>query len=274
MRLLVAALAAGAWLAASAALAHGPQIQITRDDNQITMRRLLREEPYSSRLTAPTSVYVIPLIETEGVWYSRPNNKPSPTTPGAPEYLSGPGIAYGFDQVDGGPRDFASGPHFELKLINGLKWWDGSAFVDPGLEEVEAFRSTGSPVQTTDGLTAATPAILAFSNVSAIYNEGAHSTVSFRLIGAPPNAFAPTDDGVFLLSMAYDSNEPGIEASEPFYFLLHKNAQAADIAAAAGSLNVASSLVQYVPEPGAAVLLALGACCVAARRRRRGRGQS
>jgi hypothetical protein len=274
MRLLVAALVAGAWLAASAALAHGPQIQITRDDNQITMRRLLREEPYSSQLTAPTSVYVIPLIETEGVWYSRPNNKPSPTVSGAPEYLSGPGIAYGYDQADGGPRDFAAGQHFELKLIDGLKFWDGSAFVDAGLAEVEAFRSSGNPVQTNDGLTPAAPASLTFSNVSATYNESAHSNVSFRLIEAPPNAFAPSIDGVYLLSMVYDSSEPGLNASEPFYFLLHKNAQAADIAAAVGGLNVASSQVQHVPEPGSAVLLTLGACCVVMRRRRGRRGRS
>jgi hypothetical protein len=274
MRALVAALVAGAWLVVSIASAHGPQIQITRDDNQIIMRRLLREAPYSSRLTAPTSVYVIPLIATEGIWYSRPNNIPSPTVPGAPEYLSGPGVAYGYDQADGGPRDFDAGQHFELKLIDGLKWWDGSAFVDPGLEEIEAFRSTGSPAQTTDGLTPATPVTLAFSNVSATYNDGAHSNASFRLIGAPPNAFAPTDDGVYLLSMIYDSTEPGLEASEPFYFLLHKNAQSADILAAAGGLNVASSLVQYVPEPGAAVFLTLGACFVAASCRRGGRRQS
>ena len=118
------------------AFAHGPQIQLTRDGDTITTRRLFREEPYASSLTPPTSVYVIPMLETSGEWYSRPNNRPSATLPGQPEYLSGPGIAYGYDQVDGGTRAFASGQHFELNLIAGLKWWNGSAFVDPGLEQI------------------------------------------------------------------------------------------------------------------------------------------
>src|SRR5688572_25608421 len=113
MRATTFALSMALALGSLPALAHGPQIQITRDNHQITTRRLLREEPYSAQLTPPTTVYAIPLLETEDVWYSRPNNTPSATLPGAPEYLSGPGIAYGYDQVDGGPRAFASGNRFE-----------------------------------------------------------------------------------------------------------------------------------------------------------------
>ena len=134
-------------------------------------------------LHRPTAVYVIPLLETGGVWYARPNDQPSATLPGLPEYLSGPGIAYGYDQVDGGPRAFANGQHFELNLIDGLQWWNGSAFVDPGLEQIEAFRSSGSPAITSDSLTPASPATLAYSNVSASYNATAHSSASFRLLG-------------------------------------------------------------------------------------------
>ncbi len=257
MRALMLALAILACAVASTSRAHGPQIQITRDNNQITTRRLLREEPYSSRLTRPTSVYVIPLLETQGVWYARPNNSASQTLPGLPEYLSGPGIAYGYDQADGGARAFASGQHFELQLIDGLRQWNGASFVDPGLEEIEAFRTSGASATTDDSLTAAAPAVLSFSSVSATYNSGAHSGALFRLIEAPPNALAPSDDGVYLLSMSYASTEPGLTQSAPFFFLLHKNALQQEIQSAVSALGFAASSVQYVPEPSAMAIGAL-----------------
>jgi hypothetical protein len=269
MRALTIALAATAALAANAASAHGPQIQLTRDDNQITTRRILREEPYATRLTRPTSVYAIPLLETQSIWYARPNNTPSATIPGIPEYISGPGIAYGYDQADGGPRAFAGGQRFELRLIDGLKWWNGSVFVDPGLEQIEASRSSGSPVMTSDSLTAATPATLAFGNVSATYTSTAHSGANFRLLGDGVSATAAGDDGIYLLSMVYASTEPGLGASEPFYFLLHKNAPVADIASAVSFMNVAAASVQFVPEPSGVVLLVIGAAGLTPRTGRR-----
>jgi hypothetical protein len=269
MRAPMLALAASAALAATAARAHGPQIQITRDNDQITTRRILREEPYSARLTRPTTVYAIPLLETDGIWYSRPNNTPSATLPDVPEYISGPGIAYGYDQLDGGPPAFASGRRFELKLIDGLQWWNGAAFVDPGSEQVEAFRSSGAPAVTSDSLTPASPATLAYGNVSATYNSGAHSSASFRLLGDGASATVEGDDGIYLLSLIYASTEPSLNASEPFYFLLHKNAVAADIESAVGSLGVAPSFVQYVPEPSAAALFAIGVATLALRKRGR-----
>jgi hypothetical protein len=248
---------ASALFIAVPAFGHGPQLQITRDNDKITTRHMIREEPYSTSLTRPISAYVIPMLETGGVWYSRPNNTPSATLPGQPEYLSGPGIAFGYDQVDGGTRDFASGQRFELNLIDGLEWWNGAAFVDPGLEEIQAFRSSGSAV-TNDSLTPVSPATMPYGNVSATYNAGAHSSASFQLLGDGTSPTAASDDGVYLLSMTYGSSEAGLNDSDPFYFVLHKNAPAADVAAAVGSLGLAPSRVQYVPEPCAAVLLAAG----------------
>jgi hypothetical protein len=256
-------------LAAATAHAHGPQIQITRDGDKITTRRVLIEEPYSSSLSAPTRVYVIPLLETGGVWYSRPNRAPSPVLPGLPAFLSGPGIAYGYDQADGGPRGFASGNHFDLNLIDGLQWWNGSAFEDPGLEEIEAFRSSGSPAVTNDSLTPGSPATLSYSNVSASYNAEVHSSASFRLLGDGASSTAEGDDGVYLLSMTYSSTQPGLAASDPFYFVLHKNANSADIEAAVGSLGFGARLVQYVPEPSSVLLLVIGCASAAAARRTR-----
>jgi hypothetical protein len=258
-------------LSALPALAHGPQLQLTRNGNQIVTREIFREEPYT-QLTDPKRVYVIPLTETQDVWYSRPNNKPSTTTPGLPEYLSGPGVAYGYDQVDGGSRDFAGGFRFELNLIDGLQWWNGAAFVDPGLEEIEAFRSAGSAI-TNDALTVVTPARMPYGNVSAAYDAGAHSGASFRMLGNGISSTVEGDDGVYLMSMNYASTEPGLSTSDPFYFLLHKNASDSEIAAAVDGLlsstSIGASFVQYVPEPGSALLLTLCAGILSFHRRTR-----
>jgi hypothetical protein len=258
-------------LTSVSALAHGPQLQLTREGNQIVTREIFKEEPYSV-LTDPKRVYVIPLVETQDVWYSRPNNTPSTTLPGLPEYLSGPGVAYGYDQVDGGPRDFARGFRFELKLIDGLQWWNGSAFVDPGLEEIEAFRSSGSAI-TNDTLTAVTPARMPYGNVSATYDAGAHSGASFRMLGNGTSSTVEGDDGMYLLSMSYASTEPGLDPSEPFYFLLHKNAADGEVEAAVNGLlsntGINPSFVQYVPEPGSTMLMTLCAGALWVRRQPR-----
>jgi hypothetical protein len=268
MRVALIAFSIGAALASASALAHGPQIQLTRDNNQITTRRLFREEPYDS-LSSPTKLYVIPLMETAGIWYVRPNNEPSATIPGSPEYLSGPGVAYGHDQLDGGPRHFGSGFRFELRFVDGLQWWDGSAFVDPGFEEIEAFRSSGTPAITNDTLTLGSPATLAYGNVSATYNSNAHSSASFRLLGDGVNAAVEGDDGIYLLTMLYASTEPGLGSSVPFQFLLHKNADSADIHAAVEHLGLTSASVQYVPEPACHIFVMLGLSSLLAKRRQR-----
>jgi hypothetical protein len=263
MRFLCIALASAVALSGSLVIAHGPQIQITRDGDQITTRRLFREESYVRNLSSETRVYVIPLMETTGEWYARPNNHPSATLPGQPEYLSGPGIAYGFDQLDGGPRDFASGERFELNLIAGLLLWNGATFSDPGLEEIQAFRTSGASVVTNDSLIIGEPATLAYSNVSATYNTGAHSGALFRLLDNDGVASESSDDGVYLLSMTYGSSQPGLADSSPFYFLLHKNVPFATVQAAASSLGFAPRLVQFVPEPGGLVLAITSAAIAA-----------
>ncbi len=78
MRLFCSLIAAAAALATQFAAAHGPQIQITGESGKITTRRLLLDGPYSTTLTAETSVYVMPLKEHLGVWYSRPNGEINP----------------------------------------------------------------------------------------------------------------------------------------------------------------------------------------------------
>src|SRR5262245_35974904 len=86
--------AASTAAASAPARAHGPQIQLTGESGKIVPRRLILDGPYSTTLTPPTSVYVMPLAESGAVWYSRPNGHLLPS--GLPEFFSGPGFAYGF----------------------------------------------------------------------------------------------------------------------------------------------------------------------------------
>src|SRR4051794_39084843 len=86
-------------LAAVRVFAHGPQIQITNDGGKIKTRQLIADGPYSNSLTAVKSVYVMPLLDFSGVWYSRPNSAIDPIL-GVPAFPSGPGFAYGYDLAD------------------------------------------------------------------------------------------------------------------------------------------------------------------------------
>jgi hypothetical protein len=248
------------------ALAHGPQLQITRDGGKISTRSIFREEPYN-RLTDTKSVYVIPLLETSGVWYSRPNNAKSSTT-GLPEYTSGPGIAFGYAAA------FDTGNHFNLNLIAGLMEWSGASFSDPGVEQLQAYRTNSAGViqssaVTTDSLTVSDPATMAYGNISSI-NAGSHSGTSFRLLGdgAIPGG---GDDGVYLLTMTLSSTQSTVVDSDPYYFVLHKNAADADVEAAVDellySLRIGSRYVQFVPEPGSMTLALIGAAGVLLRQR-------
>src|SRR3954471_1656796 len=78
MRAIAYVLATFVPLAAVTALAHGPQLQVTNDNGRIVTRQLIADAPYSNSLTAMKSVYVMPLAEFNGVWYSRPNSSIDP----------------------------------------------------------------------------------------------------------------------------------------------------------------------------------------------------
>ena len=107
-------------LAASAASAHGPQIQITNSGNKIVTRELLLDSPYSPAVTAPKSVYVLALLPFSDVWYSHPNGAIDPITQ-LPAFPSGPGLAYGSDLADGGPQSFVAGSVLSINFADGLK---------------------------------------------------------------------------------------------------------------------------------------------------------
>lgn len=252
--------AAAACCFGSVTLAHGPQLQITNDDGKIVTRSIFMEAPYAA-LTPRKSVYVMPVLEFNGSWYARPNGTIDPVL-GTPVYFSGPGLAYGHDQADGGPRAFEAGSILSLDFTDGLKRWDGTGFVDPGTEQIQAFRgSPANPSATAVTSDSAPFESLAFSPISEDYDEEAHGSARFRLLGDGSDPLSTSQDGVYLLSLSVSSTQAGLAASDEFFYLLNKGAAASDVAAAVSSLGVDASLVQYVPEPSSfalAGILALG----------------
>ncbi|MCC6492952.1 MAG: hypothetical protein IT424_08020 [Pirellulales bacterium] len=256
-------------------MAHGPQIQITAVADKIVTRELILDSPYSTRLSEPKFAYVMPLGEYLGAWYARPNGAHDAVLQ-APAFYSGPGIAYGYGYEAFGSlaTGFAAGSQLSMSFTGGLLRWNGQALVDAGTAQLEAFRGSFSApaamVRTNDGGPSANLNLPAVSFAS----EGAeaHSTVRFRLLGDGASSASTGPDGVYLASLRLESNQSGLAASDPFYFVLSKNAAANEVVAAVNSLRLESHLVQFVPEPATVVpcLAGLWAALSAARTFRRG----
>lgn len=265
MRAYMFALALGVALIGSSVYAHGPQIQITIDNDRITTRKLILEDPYSAAHTAPQKVYVMPLKEFSGVWYSRPNDTPSPTIPGQPSYFSGPGFAYGFDLADGGPQEFETDSVLSLRFTDGLKLWNGASFDDAGDTQLKAF--SGSLIDTTSNFAITTDggpsSSITVSTVAGGYGSGGanvHATIRYGLLGDGSASSSDSPDGVYLASLRLSSTQDGLADSEEFLFVLSKNVPYATVSEAVGSLGFVPSDVQWlVPELGALRLLLLGA---------------
>jgi len=257
-------------LAASTAFAHGPQIQITIDSNKLVTRQLHQDGDYSLALTAPKSVYVMPMADFNGAWHSRPN---SATLAGIPKFPSGPGLAYGYDQADGGDRAFAAGSVLSVEFTDGLKWWNGSSFVDAGTTQLKGFRGSNPAIETPAANFAVTSDAGPFDSVSlaaisATYDAEAHASLRWVLLGDGTSPTSASPDGVYLVSMKLTSTQGGLAASDPYYFVLNKNAASDAVAAAVKSLGVTTGLVQAVPEPGTFLMFALaGTGLLPARRR-------
>jgi hypothetical protein len=266
------ALALSAALAASSAIAHGPQIQISEDNKKIVTRELHLDGPYSAALTPPKSVYVMPLLPLDGVWHSRPNNTPSMTIPGLPEFASGPGLAFGYDLFDGGPQAFAAGSVLSVGFADGLKRWNGATFADAGATQLKSFRGSNANISTPLENFAITSDSAPFDSVSlapvaAGYGSDgaeAHASLRYALLGDGTSPTSASPDGVYLLKMQISSSQSGLSASDPYYFVLNKNAAATNVIAAVESLGLAPSLVQWlVPEPSCAALAAISVLCIA-----------
>jgi hypothetical protein len=272
MRLMCIASLTVTLAAPGVAKAHGPQIQITGDAGKIVTRTLLPDGPYSDTLTSEKSVYVIPVKENLGAWYSRPNGAINPATM-LPQFYSGPGIAYGYGYDPANPTDvdFAPGSVISLGFTDGLKLWNGAAFQDAGVTELEAFRGNFSAPTATARTSDSGPfAGIAYDAVNFTV-EGAevHNTTRFRLLGDGNSPLASSPDGVYLVGLQLTSTQVGMAASDPFYFVLHKNADRATVGSAIVSLNIDPALVQFVPEPAAGVLAVCGLASLTTARCRR-----
>lgn len=241
-------------LGASSLWAHGTQIQITNTGNKIVTREALTDI-YTPAISNPIRVYQMPLrLDVGGQTFTYP-------TATQPLANSGPGFAFG----TGGFLDTAT---ISLNLLDGLRVWNGSSFVDPGLEQINVFRGSVTAaiptiqMTTTDGGTAnivvsAPPAVP--TGLEYVGNT-AHTSVRYRMLGDGALRTSIGDDGVYLLQFSLSSTQPGLSASDPFYFLLDKNAPLGDLSAASSFLlssnGFSASQLQAIPEPGTLALCA------------------
>lgn len=251
-------------IASAAAQAHGPQLQITNDNNKIVAREIYLDGPYAA-LSDPKSAYVLPLLEFNGSWYARPNTELDLI--GNPSFFSGPGLAYGAGQT------FAAGESFSWNFADGLKLWDGDSFEDPGATQLQSFRGDPSAPTAEAFTTDSGPfGSLAFAAISPGYSEEAHSGVRFRLLGDGTDPTSASPDGVYRLTMQIATSQAGVAPSDAFDFILVKNAPFETMAAAVQSLGVGSATVQFlVPEPTGFVLAIVGFAALVCRPHRRRR---
>ncbi len=268
-----------AMFAAPPAAAHGPQIQITKTDNKIFTRALILDGSYIAP-TAQKTVYVMPALPFSNVWYSRPNGAINPTTL-LPSFPSGPGLAFGSDLADGGAQDFEVGSVLSVNFVDGLKRWDGSSFVDTGATQLKAFRGSNVDIASPAANFALTSDSAPFDslsldpiilNYSATEPANAHTSLRFALLGDGASPTSSILDGIYLLKMQLSSTQAGLGASDPYQFVLSKNASYGALVTAVNALNVSSGQVQWlVPEPSvltlAAMALVIGANNRSSRRR-------
>jgi hypothetical protein len=273
---------------ASTLFAHGVQVQITfnQSSGEIETREIVHTGSRPSSLTDLKRVYVMPLLPIIGGagdgWYTRPAQEVNHL--GIPLHPSGPGITWQYDEAGqlpgtgwsysgSGTLPNLQNTNFGYSFADQLREWNGSVFIDPGVEQGQVMRSDGisTPTGTANTSDGAGPyASMALGNIGS-KSSNAHTSISYKLLGDGVNSSvggaADGDNGIYLLSLQLTSTAAGVGASDPFYYVMYKNRSVEDAMTAAQALGFSPSLIQVVPEPGAIVGLT-GALLLAARRRK------
>ncbi len=286
MRVRMLVYCACAVIVASTASAHGPQIQITVDtlnDNKITTRQMLPGNSYSTTngLTLVTSIYVMPALPV--AFLGQPVSRIQPLA----TQTFGPGLTYGYDQFvnPGGTHPFTANLNLH---VEGLKIWDGSAFVPTGSgKEQLGMLASSSNVNPDTVKTTTSGADLPIA-IEASYTADAHTSVRYTLLGDGLDPYAASRDGIYLATLQLSGTQasPGLTASSPFYYILNKNVALGELKSVvdsfAASQGIDLSLIQYapatIPEPSAALLAMMGwigliSCSQTRRRGWEGRGK-
>ena len=172
-----------------------------------------------------------------------------------------------------GDVDFTPGSQIRLAFTAGLKLWNGAAFADAAVTELESFLgSFVAPTAVARTSDSGPFASIAFAPVNfAADGDEVHATSRFRLLGDGSSPTTASPDGVYLLSLQLTSNQVGLAPSDPFFFVLNKNSDRATVEAAVASLGIAPGLVQFVPEPSSAAIAVVGVALTSLRARRRRR---
>jgi len=167
--------------------------------------------------------------------------------------------APGFDsEADTFPADSRVG----FDLLAPLKQWDGTTFVTEPTYKMQLEFDDGiaeHSAQTGSGLVSGFDLPLTDGN-------GFHRHYNFSLRDGLDNVpTLPDGEGVYLLEMSMWSDNPSIEASDPFWIVFNFGETESTHGAAVEYVETT-----VVPEPTAVALLGVGALALAGRRRRAG----
>lgn len=304
--------------AGSVAFGHGVQVQVSYDAalNKVVTRQIVHSQSAADpavgfasglELSPQARVYVLPLLATDTAsgagFYTRPSDQRDSIT-GLVRWPSGPGLSFRYDyQTPGFGWDWANGSNpptnpslpnlagsnFTYTLLGGLKQWDGSGLVDPGMEQLQVFRGDGTqpfvPGTTVNAITAddadvtfALAAVSLTNRPATVTASIPHSSVSYRLLGDGVSPSAPSDDGIYVLKLRLETNAlvtatgASVGASDPFYYVMYKGGtlgEAYDAALGlAAQVGIPASQVQAIPEPAALTLVPVAALGLLGRGRR------